>query len=794
MSKKDPNVDAVIKVGFEGEPTRQTKLIAHAFDNAGNLLASAPVAEGQARLSLDQMQARHARIFIVPDVEGERRKTPTIASLERMRAYEPVWRFNPKSPVTEIPQIPEFVWRHWLYCMCRVRGRVVRPVSVGGTVQDMPVCRARVHICEVDRLPDLILRLPDDVIYRIRDDFFRELERPIRFPIPLPDPPPFEFDPRVVDPSPPNIAEINRATIPEASRGISSGLALRGLNPQPLPPLHEASISSLLSSPGTIRGFNPQPDPPLMRNLSTAEATPLPDPPSVMSSMLPLETRIAMTSSSASVVRQSLVANAQLLLPYLCRWDWFWRWYSCDEMVLVTVDEQGRFDTTIWYRCFLDQPDLYFWVEYFIDGAWTTVYRPSIGCHTYWDYSCGSEVTIRVTDPRVLPCSPPPDLPERQVAIMSIGNGVSLSEIQGSAAGASEGLTTTGEPFGGVLEPHVFFSRSALFSTGITHYKWSYRRLTLSDGTTATSDGWHVMDRQVIRHYAVIDPITTELSFPAAPMGPDPAHPGKDLFKIQPLDPPVADAEWFPLDAREDSATAFFQTHLLAGGNAEAAAGKYELKLELFNPGASTTSPVNLTAAAVQLKVPTVDAPFGAGTVPTTLASAEHLVMDGPNVVGFRVVVRVDNNPCQAEIYTVDNPSGSTGLTVDANCGFIEYAPNDSVNARVAFKARHPHNFASFLFTIYRGSSIFVPEASAGWASVGASPVNGFVRDSSSVFAKNLTVHTLLTSNKPSGPDCLKAAFAENLSVQAMATDGWSRLSYLDATGTPKAFALAPPS
>lgn len=794
QDKNNPTtVNAVIKVGFEGEPTRQTKLIAHAFDNQGNFLASAPVADGEARLSLDQAKARHARVFIAPDVEGDKRKTPTIESLERVHAYQPVWRFDPRSPVLEIPHIPEHTWKHWLHCTCRVRGRVVRPVTVEGTTQDVPVCRARVHICEVDRLSDLILRLPDDVIWRIRDEFFRELERPIRFPIPFPDPPPFSFDPRVLDVSPQNIAEINRATIVESSRGITSGLALRGLNPQPLPPRQDTAISSQLSSPGTIRGFNPQPDPPRLRDLSMVQLNPQPEPPAPLSSMLQLETRIAMASNSSSVVRHTLADNVRLILPYLCIWDWFWVWYSCDEMAMVTVDEQGRFDTTIWYRCFLDQPDLYFWVEYFINGAWTTVYRPSIGCHTYWNYACGSEVTIRVTDPRVLPCDPAPDLSGLQVAIMSIGNTVSMREIQGSAAGSSEGLTTSGEPFGGVLEPHVFFSRTALFNIGITHYRWSYKRLTLSNGTTPVSDTSHAMDRQVIRHFAVIDPVTTDLSFPVDTMGVDPAFPGKDLFRIQPLDPPAPGIDWAAIDAREDSATAFFQTHLLEGGNAELGAGKYELKLELFNPTVSPDNPVNLTAAGVQFKVPTVNAPFGSGPVPTSLPGAEHLILDGSgNLVGFRVVVHVDNNPCEAEIHTVDNPSGSTGLTVDANCGFIEYSPNDSVNAHVSFKARHRHNFATFSFTIYRGSSNFVPEASAA-ASVGASPVNGFVRNLSSVYAKDISVHTLLTSNKLVGsPDCQKAAFAENLNVWAMATDGWSRLSYLDATGVPKAFALAP--
>jgi hypothetical protein len=792
-SKNPTKTDLTFKVAFDGKPDKETKLTAYAFDVQGNLLASAPVSEGQAQLSIDPAQARHARIFFAP-AEAEGAGKATIESVEKSRGYEASWRFDPRSTVYEISAIPEPLWKYWIWCMCRVRGRVVKPVTIGGTTQDLPVCRARVHICEVDWWPDLILRLPDDIVFRLRDEWLRALQEPIRWPIPIPDPPPFKFDPRVLDPSPANIAEVNRSLLPEASRGISSGIAWRALNPQPLPP----KASARFASPGTIRAFNPQPDPPLEERFRSraelVELNPQPEPPGVQAlSMLSLETRIAASSQSSSLVKSALIDNARLIRPYLCYWDWFWYWYRCDEVGLVNVDEQGRFDTTIWYRCFVDEPDLYFWVEYYIDGAWTTVYRPTIACHTYWNYECGTEVTIRVTDPRVVPCSPPPDLTGLQVAVMSIGNGVSMHEIQGAAALASEGLTTAGEPFGGVLEPHVFFSRSALFAIGITHYRWSYRRLTLSDGLTAPAvpDTWHSMDRAVVRHYAVIDPGTGDLSFPADPMGPDPAYPGRDLFRIQPLNPP-AGIDWYPADAREDLASAFFQTHLLAGGNAEAGAGKYELKLELFNPTVSPVNPVNLTAAGVQFKVPTVDAPFGTGTIPTTAPTAEHLILDGGNLVAFRVVVRVDNNVCEAEIYSVTNPPAGTGLTVDINCGFIEYSPNDSVPARVSFRAHHPHNFASFQFTIYRGASIYVPEGAASGL-VGVSPINGFNRDSSSVYTKDISCHTLLTSNKPPGsPDCQKAAFAENLYVWAMATDGWSTLWYLNASGTPKAFALAP--
>jgi hypothetical protein len=39
---------------------------------------------------------------------------------------------------------------------------------------------------------------------------------------------------------------------------------------------------------------------------------------------------------------------------------------------------------------------------------------------------------------------------------------------------------------------------------------------------------------------------------------------------------------------------------------------------------------------------------------------------------------------------------------------------------------------------------------------------------------------------------CRKAAFAENLHIDAWATDGWNTLDYLDADATPVAFALEP--
>lgn len=755
-----------IQASFEGRPEKDLEVDVYAFDRQGRFLASAPVKDERAELSLTEEQASRARLFFGPLLRRDEK--PSLEAMQRLNAYEAVWKFDPQSELQTILPFPETLWKLWFLCSCRVRGRVVRPIDVGGTSKDLPVCHVRVHICEVDPWPFLIAKLPDSLVLRMRDELQFELARPFPFPRPLPDPPPFRFDPGVIDPSPENIARM----IQPAQSATSLALDEVAFNPKPEPP------KSLLAAQQAVRlAQAPQPEPPTFRLASLDSAV-----------------QASLGSGSITTVRQTLAENFKLVSAYFCYWPWLWPWLRCDEVALLETDSQGHFDTTILYPCAGDHPDLYFWVEANIGGSWETVYRPPISCNTYWNYTCGSEVTIRVTDPRVPVCEDPPDLEGLQVAVMSIGNNVSISEIQSS--GANEGLTTGGAPFGGRLEPHVWFGSTALIAAGITHYRWSYRRRTDSDGNPV-SDSWHALSRPVVRHYALIEqtPPDFPLSFPAYPLGPDPAFAGQNLFQIQSLDVPVTPpagseiAGWAPfIDAREDSASAFFLSHQLEGGNASAAAGNYELKLELFD---SSGTRVNLTDSGVLLKEANQSAPFGAGTVNTISAKNEHLLKDGSgDTVGFRIVLRVDNNPCQAEIYSVFG----AGLTVNNNCGFVHYSPGSS--AVIRFRAYHPNDFAWFRFEVHRGPSIKVPEASApvaGITSVANNPVNGFFRNAASVFSKSVSVNTLLTSNKPpASPDCKQAAFAETLYVWARATDGWHRLDHLDARGIPRAFALAP--
>lgn len=720
-----------LKVPFEGIPETPIDVTVYAFDRQGGLIASAPLKDGLADLPLPPERARGARIFLAPTPREGMSIEPTPRAMEQLKAYEAVWSFDPQRASYELAPIPTASWRLWRWCACRVRGKVVRPTTISGATQSLPVCHARVHVAEIDELHLIIPRLPDDVLRRIADELIHELERVGPRPGPGPDPgPEFLFDPGVIDPTPELVARIGQ---PERLREVLVSPRLRPPLTRPMPPLARPPEAPL--APRAV----------------------------------PLELRAALTSPSLVTVRDSLLRNVELVRPYLCLWPWIWpHFYASSELAVSVTDLQGRFDTTVYYLCGGDQPDLYFWVEYSVGGAWSPVYKPPIPCHTYWNYASGSEVLIRVSDPRVVGCAEPPSLPGRQVAVLTIGNNISVHEIQSSGPG--EGLTSDGRPLGASLEPHVWFGQD-LIAAGISHYRWSYRR-------AGGGDAWHAMDRVVVRHYAVIGP-GGMLTFKPHVLGPDPAIPGAVLFQIQ-GPAPGGSSGWTPMvDARENTASAFFLSHLLAGGDAAAAAGRYELKLELFRPSAPLT-PVNLTDEGIALKVPTVPAPFGIDEVPTAPADDAHVIRDGTGkIVAFRLVLFVDNQPCVAGTSEVTG----AGLSAVGECGFLRYAP--SATAHIAFRAGHPNNFGNFVFTTVRGSAA-VPGACAA-ANLGTSPAGAFAYNPSSrTYAADLPVAALLS------PACPSAALAEQVEVYAWATDGWSTLWYLNAYSGMRAYALTP--
>ena len=733
---------ATFQVSTAQRPDFRHPLAAYVFDARGQLAHRAEVRDGTVELPLPPDAIGRARVFIAPVDARINNQGITAAQLQRLGAYEPVLQAG--GPLIDRIEIPGNIIDIWPFCFCWVHGKVVRYSD------NRAVCNARVHICEVDRIPLWIVNLADADIFRLRDDLLEVLRKP---PIPRPGPGP--------DPGP-----VMQRAVRSALRFADDAASRVSLNPQPLPPVDRVAL-------------NPQPLPPVDR----VALNPQPLPPREAIALSP-EIHSRLRSTSSLIVRNALVENWKLLLPWFCYWPHWWWLFRCDEVGVVTTDAHGRFETIVLYPCGGDHPDLYFWVQYDFGGGFQTVYHPWIACNTYWDYVCGSEVTIRITDPRVPGCEDEPDLPGLQVVVLSIGRGVAVREVQTSGV---EGLTNANEPFGATLEPRVDFSRTELIAQGIPYYRWSYRRLSGPDGVTTTVDASSppinvpsVMTRDVYRHYK------DGTSFPSDLMGPMPtsgpgAAPVANLFRIRPPLPPTG-TEWVVLNENIDLATAYFDTASLPGAPVggplwadDLAAGRYELTLELFDTAGTR---VDWTAKGVDLRITDQDAPFGTGTITTSAAPAYNRILVGGNTMGFRMVVRVDNNRCAADIL----PVGGT-VTPDPVCGFHNYSsPSDT--AALSFIARHPNNFAAYSFVTTRGSGPDIPEASTS-GTVGDVGSNGFMRIGAFTYSKNVFVSTLLST-------CPNAAFSEHLDVTARATNGYGTLTGYNATDN-AAFALATP-
>lgn len=761
--------EVTFKAGLDGVPGKELVIIGYLFNARGELLASSPAKDGQVRFSVPESQLKRARVFFGPQLP-ERKKTDriTVHRMERLMAYEAVWKYEAGKKLYEVLPITEVHWSWWLWCRCRVKGKVLKRVYSGGVTYEAPVCGARVHICEVDRLPRFIIRLPDDAIMRLRYELLKVLERP---PRPIPDPPP---DPWIeVGP------EMSRQVrLSQLKQTVAGGrLEWVGINPQPEPPgeallARPVAKNRIKSSIGSdIDKLGPQPEPP--------------DSPM---SALSLDLRMALESNAVPVVRKVLYEHIELIRPWICWWEWLWPYfYDCDEVGVAITDGHGNFADDIWYLCAGDHPDLYFWVEYSIGGVWETVYKPKIRCHTHWNYSCGSEVTIRLTDPRVPGCGEVPIVYGKKVVVKSIGRQVSMGEIYQEADGATVDGTvkegwlhaTKNSPFGSILQPRVDFG-NGLKEEGITHYRWSYRELGSTD-----DDDWKVIDAPVSRHYREATGPGEPPVYKSLQIGP-----GQDVkeYYVE-IDPalPANGEDWEILDERYDLSSAHFDTRGLTPG-------KYEMKLELFKKIGTSMQAVDFDTAGVELYEISANAPFTmeeiVSAVPSTKRKLMKSVGGGMHLCGYRLVVHVDNRVCFGTINSVTVTPGET----DTKCGFLEYGPGAS--ATISFRASHPNNFAWFDFDVVRVSTALPSASATGLVETG---VNGFSK-AGDTFSKELLVGTILKEGLPADEiPCVRAAFAESLWVYALATDGYERLHFLDAPRSEdplqirlRGFALAP--
>ncbi len=473
--------------------------------------------------------------------------------------------------------------------------------------------------------------------------------------------------------------------------------------------------------------------------------------------------QFAAQSASDLEFRNALLAHAELIRPIFCLL--YPHLFTMRLVATAHTDDCGHFHARFFNGCHNpDTPDLYFKVKQRFLFSELTIYAPTpVPCHTRWNYPCGSDVTIYTSHPLAQTCAPcaPVSAGDNWVLFVAIGqtslNAIhgDLQGLQGSTTAANRGLTKGGAPFGGILRPQLLFDNALRETLGVKYYRLFWRR---SGGSEV-----QMLD-DIARHYTYGvggHPVTA--LYKLGPLSP-PDAPAANLFEIPPSLPPQG--VWGPVIAPTDYQNGVFDTTLPApgitydaDGNEVGAdrSGKFEIRLELFD---AAGNPVDIGAKGIRYFVPDVD--NLTGTITTADAATLGLVSGNSMIV----TVHVDNNPTYAEI---DSPSIGSNAA-DPCCGVLGFAPGDAVT--LPWRAKHRNGFATFTFQTKRvdRSVFYQPDAPVG---LGGS------------FSTTQNAQALLDTNLPPGcvaGGCNVAAFASFEYVTAMATDGWSRLHYLDSS------------
>ena len=748
-----------LQVSFEKPPQQEISLVGFLFYCNGIFIQRQPVENNMLTFNLKDttvkagtpFNTRELRVFIAPATDQSIQHVSSIEELDAFKPYEPVLSADAKGNLSVLP-IPSAISQFWPFCNCRVTGKVSKWFHVGDLWVDRVVCKARVHICEIDSIWYWIYRIPDYIIAKIPEAILnpKEITKP---PIPIPDPPPF------------------------------SSKATTVLARQPVPELFKTTS---------------------IEEQQMDAAAKLPE--------LSLDIRQNLASGNLNLIRETIANNYTLLHPWFCLWPWWWRYfYRCREVGVVYTDANGRFDTNVSYWCFGDKPDIYIWVEYLINGVWTTVYDPPIPCNTFWDYACGTPINIQITDPRVpgnCCCDCP--IPGELVWIRSIGSTsvahVNQQHLLQPPPGQSVkydriGLTDAGaygdpwylptsvgdykRPLGSTLSLYMGFG-SDLPNNGMYYYRWSYKQI--ADASLApVADSYKpvIPANGVVSkgyEYTYIDSHGNEqFGANSVKLGPFTVGGNDNLYIIPPVQPYMA-----PFNVPETSPLWWEQTYNMNTislnsskiGAVATGDGLYEFKLELFNQAGNLLSAV----PKVTFKIPDYNnADFS--------VNAPDDLLDMPTVTtanAYNMLVRIDNSKCNAGINTV-NVNGSPASS-DC-CGFVKYAPGGvEADLELSFQATHPNNFGVFSFGVAKGTCVNDEPVIANANGMVIDSASGYLL-SSGTYSKHFTPQQLLGSCYNQGTG--KAAFAENLYVAAMATDGTFRLSGNDA-GDVAAFALEP--
>ncbi|WP_251358515.1 hypothetical protein [Kangiella sp. TOML190] len=708
----------------------EKELQAFVFSTGGKPLGNAKVSDNcEANIKLAKnVDGRNLKLVIAPALEKDQ-ATPSLKQLQRFGAYGADSRFIAERPEIELKIPRDFILP--LLCFCNVKGKVINRVSLpDGTVQDAPVCNARVHICEVDPWYLILPKIPDRDIFRLKEDLLEKLypvRRP-KIPDPFPDPIP---DPRP-DPIPPEF---------ELRRDLS---------------LDSAAVSGVAN-----RTFDNS-----ARGLSEARMA-------ISNDQFAFEALA--NANDAMAIRRQLLNLNRYLYPYWCWFRYLWPLYRKDCIKTVEVDHQGHFSTTIFYNC-NDHPDLYFWVEQLQDGVWQTVYKPNVACNTYWNYECGSEVVINA--PNAEPCETPEyDIPDG-VTLFVLPYKIGHTPIFGNPSGVTPPIgwlkpdgfldynnsalgTLYNAPFAHVL--HFFHDDSYFIPKGdtdpgsddnsIKYYRYSYRRV----GTS----GWTAMTAPQNRRYRMEYDDGSLPTYETYPIPPQTVGSESNLFEFKPRTPPpratdpatVVVREW--LTGNLNDVAASWDTRGVAppmsSTNLTDDAGTFEVQIEVFNAVGQKIMP----------GADTFEFLMRDSTDPTLSRRAEAAEVVAGGLV-FKV--HVDNNLVSSAL-----PQPSIGgVSASDDCGFLRYdSPSTAVH--IEYQAEHPNNHAVFDFTIIRGSNVLgLASTSSPYVETAAVAAPPYTKVGST-YQNDFSASDLVGS-------CINAAFAADLDVWGKATNGYKRL------------------
>jgi len=735
-------------------PVPQQKLVALAFDRTGSLLRVGKVSSEAAYFDLDPKQLRAARVFILPEPAGERDlKQLTLAQVERLVTFEPQLRFNKEGAIV-FENIPDHIVAKWLWHRCCVRGRITNRASVEGQFETYPVCNATVHVCEVDRLWLWIEKIPPYLLERLREGLLERI--PVPWPWPGPWPGPFPDGPILRD----RLPEIPRPIpIPDPAFG-SRAMAL---------------VNRLAVAAPVVRALAP-----------TEQLTTL---------------RYQLQQQDEVGLRRLLVEEFVTLQPYFCYFPYIWPYiYHCDHVATVQTDNNGRYEACFWYQ--KDQPDVYIWIEYPFPTGPETVYRPSIACHTRWDYACGTDFDVQLHDSRIPPiCGI--ILQGTSVAIRAIGHSVSPMAIQqqltaqipvpGIANFRTVGLTNyaTGG-LGGYspllvnqhLRPYTSsFPVIAQFgdglpATGIRYFQLQYRRthnaaLTMLINPANLNSGWKPLNSgSLSRRYSI--QVGLDFQYLYYEMGPFTVG-GQQVYRIPPLDPQLPGVDGVP--ASTDPTARWSQYDRVQIGQIATSQldgnGLYEFRIRFLNASGNLAS---VNADFFRVSDP-------ANPTTTMAAPADYICAIGGNAV-FQFRLRIDN---QAPTIAIEGVSLDGDDTVMTDCGFVEY-DNTGQLIGIAFEASHPQDFALFGFNLERGRRLattnhFLLGDAAGMVSGSKTP---YTLGPDGKYRGSFTVSDLLAGGCGD-----KAAFSEVLSIVGLHTDGYNAGNFFHHSLS-NAFALGP--